>query len=86
MKAHHSLMIVTLLLIASIGIFITSCKYDVAEPSWEKNYTLPSSPVISGVEPSEATPGVNTITIRGQNFVGISNNNEIVKSYVFDFM
>jgi hypothetical protein len=57
---------------------ITSCEYDVAEPQWDKEYTLAPSPVISGVEPAgEAAPGVNTITIRGERFIGIPVNNGV---------
>jgi hypothetical protein len=78
MKAHRFLMIMTLLLTALLGLVVTSCEYDVAEPQWDKDYTLASSPVISGVEPAgEAAPGVNTITIHGEGFVGISNTNGV---------
>ena len=75
MKAHSYLMMVTLFLAALSGLIFTSCKYDVAEPLWDQNYTLPPSPTINSVEPSgEAAPGVNTITIHGDGFVGIPNN------------
>ena len=47
---------------------MTGCKYDVAEPQWYKPFEAPASPTITQIQPSQATAGVNTITIVGTNF------------------
>jgi hypothetical protein len=67
MKAHRFLIFMVLIL-ASFTLIISGCKYDVAQPQWDKSYTAPSSPTITQVIPSEAVPGVNLITITGTDF------------------
>jgi len=48
---------------------MTACEYDVAQPLWERDFAAPSSPQITSIEPDTvAKAGVNTITIRGENF------------------
>lgn len=69
MKARYLIMVAVILITASLA-FINGCEYDVTEPLWEKPYTEPPTPRINQVNPqSEAKPGVNTITISGENFV-----------------
>jgi hypothetical protein len=78
MKAHRFLTIIVLFLTITVTIIITGCKYDVAEPLWDKDYQLSSSPVINEIEPQDgAAPGVNKIVIRGENFVGISSDHSV---------
>ncbi|MEJ2196924.1 MAG: IPT/TIG domain-containing protein, partial [Ignavibacteriaceae bacterium] len=78
MKAHRFLVVAIVFLATIITIIINGCEFDVAEPLWEKDYDLPSSPVITGIEPSEgAVPGVNKIVIRGENFIGISSDHSV---------
>ncbi|MEG8946490.1 IPT/TIG domain-containing protein [Rosettibacter firmus] len=47
--------------------FLTACKYDVAEPMWDKEFNDAPIPKITQVIPTQASPGVNTITIQGEN-------------------
>jgi hypothetical protein len=67
MKARRFLMFIVLIITASV-VIISGCKYDVAQPQWDKPFTAPASPTIDQIVPSEAMPGVNTITINGTNF------------------
>jgi hypothetical protein len=77
MKAYRLFEIATLLLAASM-VLMTGCKYDVAEPQWYQPYSEPATPRITGIEPAtEARPGVNTITIRGENFAGVPDTNAV---------
>ncbi len=50
-----------------ILIILNGCKYEVAEPMWDKEFKDAPIPVITKVEPAQASPGVNTITIQGEN-------------------
>jgi WD40 repeat protein len=68
MKSKRVLMIL-LLFITATFIFIAGCKYDVSEPLWYQPYTTPPTPAITQVTPAEATPGINRITILGENFL-----------------
>lgn len=55
-------------------VIITGCEYDVTAPQWEKPYTSPPKPQITSIEPAkEAAPGVNYITINGENFLDVSD-------------
>lgn len=47
--------------------YLTGCKYDVAEPMWDKEFDGAPIPKITQVIPERAIAGVNTITIRGEN-------------------
>ena len=49
-------------------LLISGCKADIAEPIWEKSFTAPSTPKITGVVPAQAAAGVSRITINGENF------------------
>ncbi|HLP15928.1 MAG TPA: IPT/TIG domain-containing protein [Bacteroidota bacterium] len=63
-------------LYAAILVFgMTGCKYDVAEPPYNKPLVSNGTPVITQVSPTSATPGVNTITIQGQNFAAYPDSN-----------
>jgi hypothetical protein len=58
-------------------IFINGCKMDVAEPIWDKPFTVPPTPVIGSIVPAQASAGVNTITINGENFADESGTNAV---------
>jgi hypothetical protein len=48
---------------------VIGCKFDVAEPMWDKPAPAATTPTITGViPPQRAAAGVNTITIQGQSF------------------
>lgn len=69
MKTHKSLLVAAVLF-AAIPVFVAGCKYKVTEPMWNQPYTTPPAPTITSVDPpSEAKPGINTITIHGHNLV-----------------
>jgi len=58
--------------------FFCACEYDVAEPPWEQDHTNPPTPVITSVEPAgAASPGINTITIYGENFAANAEDNKV---------
>lgn len=63
---RNSFLIISLLIIAAMKFF-TGCKYDVAEPMWDKEFPEAPTPAITQVNPPQATPGINTITIQGTN-------------------
>jgi len=76
MKAYSFLVVMTLLLVASMVVMI-GCEYDVAEPQWYKPFSEAATLRITQIEPaSEARPGVNTITIRGENFAAPPDSND----------
>jgi len=77
MKDRFFIIFFTLLSITILS-FINGCKYDVAEPMWEKPFTSPPTPTISQVTPAQATAGVNTITITGTNFGDTATDSIIV--------
>ena len=55
-------------IIAALMVVIQGCKYDVAEPLWDKPISA-TTPVITNVIPvNGALAGVNTITIQGLAF------------------
>lgn len=68
MKPHRYFNLITFLLITTMIIF-PGCEFDVAEPQWKKEHHATATPVINEVIPTQASPGVNTITIRGENLV-----------------
>jgi len=69
MKDKRILIASVLFLLTSIGIIITGCEYDVAEPQWDTGeFKEPQrKPKINSIDPSAVVPGVNTITINGEN-------------------
>jgi hypothetical protein len=70
MKVYSFLIITTFLLAVSLVVLI-GCKYDVAEPMWDKSAATSTAVTITSIEPTqEALPGVNTITIHGSGFTG----------------
>jgi hypothetical protein len=58
-------------------ILTNGCKIDVAEPVWEKPFSVPSTPRISSVVPAQALAGVNTITINGEGFADATGTNTV---------
>ncbi|MBN2013519.1 IPT/TIG domain-containing protein [candidate division KSB1 bacterium] len=73
--------IVTILTLVIMCLFLivqTGCEYDVAEPQWDKPYTEPAEPEITGIIPADHAPaGVNQITITGNNFASVQENNKV---------
>lgn len=65
MKIFQKLFLLILLMLAVK--FITGCKYDVAEPMWDKEFQGAPIPKIISVNPPQASAGVNTISIEGEN-------------------
>ncbi|MEJ5352614.1 MAG: IPT/TIG domain-containing protein [Melioribacteraceae bacterium] len=65
MKIFQKLFLLILLMLAVK--FITGCKYDVAEPMWDKEFQGAPIPKITSVNPPQASAGVNTISIEGEN-------------------
>jgi hypothetical protein len=65
--------------IATAAAFIgfVGCEYDVTEPLWEQPFDERPVPVITGVQPAPAGPGVNTITITGQHFGSVPDVNGV---------
>lgn len=69
MKSNRVLMIILLFIVVSSFLFVSGCKYNVSAPLWDQPYNAPPAPVITQVTPPEAAPGVNMITIQGENFI-----------------
>ena len=68
MKVNSTTVTMAALIITALAMAV-GCKYDVAEPLWDKPYeTLTSSTITSVVPDQEAGPGINIITINGSNF------------------
>jgi len=61
---------------------VVGCKYDVAEPLWDQPPGSSLITTISSIQPPQATPGVNTITIFGTNFTGVFDTSSIHNPYV----
>lgn len=77
MKNYLYILITVILMLVSL-VVLTGCEYNVTQPQWYEDYTEPTSPVITAIEPAlAATPGVNYISIHGQNFGGVPNINGI---------
>ena len=61
-----------------VSLIIAGCEYDVTQPQWDKPYTEPSTPVITGTNPEQVIlPGINTITIQGHDFAAQPEINEV---------
>jgi hypothetical protein len=70
MKVYSFLIITAFLLAVSLVVLI-GCKYDVAQPQYDKPAAASTTVTITSIEPAqEALPGVNTITIHGGDFTG----------------
>ncbi len=81
MKAQR-FSIIALFMIVSLTTLILGCKYDVAEPLWDKPYGAATTATISSIEPAQAPPGVNFITIHGTNFTGAIDTAVVRNEYV----
>ncbi len=81
-KAYYSLFFTFLFIITSL-VIITGCEYDVTDPQWEKPYSSPPTPQITSIEPAGgAAPGINYITINGENFLDVPNTNGVYFSNI----
>ena len=67
MKAYP-LLCCACLLVVILLVAMQGCKYEVAEPMWDKPAPETTTPAITGIVPSQGTAGVNFITIQGQQF------------------
>ncbi len=76
-----SFLTIVFLFMAVLMVVMSGCKYDVAEPAWDQPYEVPPTPTITQVDPSQATPGVNTITVTGTNFSTPPDTNAVYFSY-----
>jgi hypothetical protein len=76
MKILHFLILTSMFLVSAFFL-ITGCEYDVAEPPWEtEDFVMPGiNPLITSINPPEGVPGVNVITIIGQNFDVVPDSN-----------
>lgn len=70
MKAIQFAVIIAMVGIPLIVLF-NGCKYDVAEPMWERPYEQPPIPKITSVTPTQAGAGVNLITINGEQLASV---------------
>jgi hypothetical protein len=78
MKVYNILIITAFLLTVSLAVLI-GCKYDVAEPMWDKPAETGTTVTITSIEPpQEATPGWNYITIHGTDFTGTKDTSRVV--------
>lgn len=74
----QSLIRVVAFFVAVSMVVITGCEYDVTQPQWEQGYQAPPTPRITQIEPDNtARPGVNTITLRGENFAATADENDV---------
>ncbi|MDZ7262761.1 MAG: IPT/TIG domain-containing protein [candidate division KSB1 bacterium] len=65
------------LLLTALMVVMTGCEYDVKQPLWYQDFQNPPTPVITQIEPPRAIAGVNTITIRGENFATPPATNDV---------
>jgi hypothetical protein len=90
MKSYRSIKVIAFWMVVAIAFFGGSCTYNVEEPLWYNREASTDSVSISGLDPLQATPGYNYITINGQNFGGaldtaivhnVSQNNDTAIIY-----
>lgn len=85
MKANRFLLSTVLFISASLA-FVSGCKYNVSQPLWDQPYKAPATPQITSVDPpSEAKPGVSTITIHGHNFIVAASDTAVSDSTIVYF-
>jgi hypothetical protein len=76
-------LILIIFLVALLIVSVTGCKYDVAEPKWDSPAANSTTVTITSIVPSQATPGVNVITILGTNLAGALDTNRTTKHYYY---
>ena len=78
MKTYFRLLF-TAMFMAALAATWSACKYDVTEPLWDKPYPEYPVPVITSIDPAgEAGPGVNYITIYGENFNNVPDQGGVI--------
>ena len=82
MKAYQLLMTI-IIIVAALIVTATGCKYEVADPKWDSPPVSSTTVTITGIIPSQATPGVNVITILGTNLAGALDTNRVTKHYAY---
>ncbi len=65
------------LLTAVLLLVAAGCEYDGPTAMWDRPYEKTNSPQIASIDPAEALPGVNTITINGTGFSPVMENNKV---------
>ncbi len=77
MKLHYHIVFIALFAAATLAL-TSGCEYPVYPSGWPPSGGDGTTPGISGITPAnEALPGVNTITIHGSNFIGITDTNGV---------
>ena len=88
MKPCCFLVAVVLFMAALMAIMI-GCDFDVTQPRWYQPPTTTAVVTITGIDPVEATPGVNFITIHGTNFTGaidtvVIHNENVDTTFIYN--
>jgi hypothetical protein len=76
MKAYR-FFTMTLLVLWSLIMSITGCKYEPTEPLWKSSPATATAASIDSVVPAQALPGVNIITIYGKNLAGALDTSKV---------
>jgi outer membrane protein assembly factor BamB len=71
--------IINSLMVLSVLLLLAGCEWDGPTSQWKLVEEETDSPVITEVEPSVAVPGMNYITIHGENF---TDNQEHVSVFI----
>ena len=71
----------TFFIVALLITIVIGCKYNVAEPLWDSPPASSTEVTITGIDPAEATPGVNIITINGTNLSSALDSTRVIKKY-----
>lgn len=69
MKTCSSLVLVALFM-AALMLVIAGCEFNATQPLWYQPAPATGTVTITGIDPAEATPGENYITIYGTNLDG----------------
>ena len=77
MKAYRLYALTFLVLVSSITLLV-GCKYDVAEPMWDKPPSTTIEATIDSIKPAQPGPGVSIITIYGKNFQTVLDSVEVL--------
>lgn len=72
-----------LLVVVSLMTVVIGCKYDVDAPRWDSPPANSTEVTITGINPTQAVPGVNIITILGTNLSGALDSNRVLKHYSY---
>jgi hypothetical protein len=76
MKAMKYLLLLVIVLVV-LPLLLSGCKYDTKQPLWYEPYKTPATPTIQQIVPERAVPGINKISILGENFAGTPDRNKV---------